>query len=137
MVLATGLSLASWTVETLMYYVVGEAFHLDAGFEVYLLIAAAANLALSILASPGGVGPFEVTTQAVLIDIYGVSQQSASAYALALHALLLGPVIMVGFALLWAAQLSLGQIMGVRPADGREDRESGAKVVAAPRPAAE
>ncbi len=113
-VTAAVLSMASWSVETLMYYFVGQAFHLHVGFEIYFLIAAAANLALSVLASPGGVGPFEVTTQAVLIDIYGVSQQAASAYALALHALLLGPVIIVGLFLLWSTQMSLSEIMGIR-----------------------
>jgi uncharacterized protein (TIRG00374 family) len=133
MLWAAALSLGSWSAESLMYYVVGQAFHLDVGFEVYLLIAASANLALSVLASPGGVGPFEVTTQAVLVDLYGVSQQAASAYALALHALLLGPVIVVGFALLWMSQLSLAELMGSRKAQG----EAAPSVVAAPRPAAE
>jgi len=41
----------------------GHAFNLDVGLDVYLIITAAPNLALSILASPGGVGPFEVTTR--------------------------------------------------------------------------
>jgi hypothetical protein len=85
---------------------------------VYYLIAASANLALSILASPGGVGPFEVTTQAVLIDIYSVASGSAEAYAIALHALLLGPVIVAGFLLLWSTQLSLSDILGIRADDG-------------------
>jgi glycosyltransferase 2 family protein len=111
---ACALSLASWSIETLMYAVVGKAFGLHVGFEVYFLIAAAANLALSILASPGGVGPFEVTAQAILVDIYGVTAKTASAYALALHALLLAPVIIAGFAILWASQLSLGDMLGVR-----------------------
>ncbi len=115
LVFAAALSVASWLVETLMYWVVGQAFDLNVGFDVYLMIAAAANLALSILASPGGVGPFEVTTQAILIDLFNVARETASAYALALHALLLGPVILVGFVLLWATQMSLGEILGPGP----------------------
>ena len=67
MIQSAGLSLASWLVEASMYWIVGLAFDLEVGFHVYLLIAAAANLALSILASPGGVGPFEVTTREVLV----------------------------------------------------------------------
>jgi uncharacterized protein (TIRG00374 family) len=126
MMLAGALSVASWTVETSMYYLVGQAFHLDVGFEVYYLIAAAANLALSILASPGGVGPFEVTTQAILIDLYGVSSGSAEAFALALHALLLGPVILVGFWLLWASQASFSDILGVRKKVESEEDEPAA-----------
>lgn len=116
LVLAALASLASWMVEATMYYVVGEAFGLDLGFHVYMLIAAGANLALSILASPGGVGPFEATTQAILA-VYLVSPNGvaplASAYAIALHALLLGPVIVVGFVLLWLMQFSLSDMLGV------------------------
>jgi glycosyltransferase 2 family protein len=104
LILAGIASFASWSVEAFMYYLVGEAFGLGVGFHVYLLIAAGANLALSILASPGGIGPFEATTQAILA-VYLVSPNGvppvASAYAVALHALLLGPVILVGLGLLW------------------------------------
>ena len=106
------LSLASWLVEAAMYWLVGLAFDLEVGFHVYLLIAAAANLALSILASPGGIGPFEVTTREALV-FFNVGGASASAYAIALHVLLLGPVIIVGFALLWHARLSLSDILGI------------------------
>jgi hypothetical protein len=92
--------------------VVGQAFHLDVGFDVYLIIVAAANLALSVFASPGGVGPFELATQTVLVD-FGVSTASASAYAIALHALLLAPVVVIGFLLLWSMHFSFRQIMGI------------------------
>jgi uncharacterized protein (TIRG00374 family) len=110
-------SAASWLLEGFMYYVIGQAFDLEVGFHVYLLIVAAANLALSILASPGGVGPFEFATQQVLTS-FGVMHAHAAAYGLALHALLLGPVILVGFLLLWFSSVSLSQIMGVPPSGG-------------------
>jgi uncharacterized membrane protein YbhN (UPF0104 family) len=106
-------SFASWLIEATMYYIIGQAFDLHVGFEVYLLIVATANLALSVLASPGGVGPFEVATREVLV-FFDVASASASAYALALHVLLLGPVIIVGFILLWSTQFSLSEILGVR-----------------------
>jgi uncharacterized protein (TIRG00374 family) len=106
-------SCASWMIEAAMYYGVGEAFHLNVGYDVYLLITAAANLALSIFASPGGVGPFEVTTREVLV-FFNVGGADASAYALALHALLLAPVVIVGLILLWMSHFSLRDIMGLR-----------------------
>jgi hypothetical protein len=112
MLLAAVISVGSWVVEASMYYVVGEAFHLNVGFDVYLIIVAAANLALSIFASPGGVGPFELATREVLV-LYNVGSASASAYAIALHALLLAPVIVLGFALLWSMHFSFRQIMGI------------------------
>jgi uncharacterized protein (TIRG00374 family) len=117
MLLAAAASAGSWIVEATMYYMVGEAFHLGVGFDVYLIIVAAANLALSIFASPGGVGPFELATREVLV-LYGVGSAAASAYALALHALLLAPVIVLGFVLLWSMRFSFRQIMGI--SDERE-----------------
>lgn len=105
-------SLASWLLEASMYFVVGEAFHLDVGFEAYLVVVSAANLALSVFASPGGVGPFEVTTREVLV-FFGVGSSAASAYALALHALLLAPVIAVGALLIWSSRVSMREIMGI------------------------
>jgi uncharacterized protein (TIRG00374 family) len=106
-------SVASWLIEGSMYWVVGQAFHLDVGIDAYLMILAAANLALSILASPGGVGPFEFTSKQILLS-FGVLQPGlAEAYSLALHALLLGPVIIAGFVMLSLSQVSLSEIMGV------------------------
>lgn len=109
--LAAFASVVSWLVEGGMYYAVGEAFGLDVGIEVYLLILAGANLALSIFASPGGIGPFEATTQAVLLS-FGVEAGPAFAYAIVLHVLLLAPVILVGFVLLWTSHHSLSQMLG-------------------------
>ena len=107
-------SFGSWMIEGLMYYIVGEAFGLNVGFHVYLIVLAGANLALAILASPGGIGPFEVTTREVLVS-FSVGGASASAYAVALHALLLVPVIIIGFILLRFARISLGQLLGIQP----------------------
>jgi uncharacterized protein (TIRG00374 family) len=112
LLLAFAASLASWLIEAGMYYVVGEAFHLDAGFDAYLIATAAANLALSVFASPGGVGPFEVTTREVLV-FFGVGGAAASAYALALHAILLAPVIAAGLVLVWLSGVSMRQLMGI------------------------
>jgi hypothetical protein len=112
LLLGAGASLASWLLEAGTYFVVGEAFHLDVGFDAYLVVVSAANLALSVFASPGGVGPFEVTTREVLI-FFDVAGASASAYAIALHALLLAPVIAVGAILVWSSRVSMREIMGI------------------------
>ena len=110
---AAAASFGSWMIEGSMYYVIGEAFNVGVGFHVYMIILAGANLALSIFQTPGCIGPFEVTTREVLV-YFGVASASASAYALALHALLLVPVIVVGFILLWTTQFSFSQLMGVQ-----------------------
>ena len=99
----------SWMLEATMYYMVGLAFGLDAGFQYYLLATAAANLAISVLASQGGIGPFELVTKQTLIA-GGVLDSPAKAYAIGLHALVLLPVIAVGLYLLGSMGMSLGEM---------------------------
>jgi len=95
----------AWLLEAGMYYLVGRAFDLREGFAVYLVLAGAANLAITVPSTSGGIGPFEWASREVLVAV-GVASGTASAYALALHGLLLVPVIVVGLLFLWAVQLS-------------------------------
>lgn len=106
-------SVVSWLLEATMYYMVGEAFGLGLGFHIYLLVTAAANLAIT-LPTPGGVGPFELGTRWALAP-FAVATDTVRAYAIALHALLLFPVIALGFFFLWSINLSLGEMLR-RPA---------------------
>jgi uncharacterized protein (TIRG00374 family) len=102
-------SAISWVLEATMYYMVGLAFDLDVGFQYYLLVTAAANLAISVFASQGGIGPFELVTKQVMIAA-GVTTSLATAYAIGLHALVLLPVIIVGLYFLWTMDLSVGEM---------------------------
>jgi uncharacterized protein (TIRG00374 family) len=96
-VLWTGLA---WACEFGMYWVVAEAFHIDEGFLTIAFVGAAANLALSIPSSQGGVGPFQWAAQKALLR-FGVNANAAAAYALALHLLLVVPVTVVGLLVFW------------------------------------
>jgi len=100
---------ASWLLEATMYYIVGIAFGLDAGFHIYLVATAAANLAISIIASQGGVGPFELVVKQIFIGA-GAATSAATAYAIGLHALVLLPVIALGVYFLGTMGLSLGEM---------------------------
>ncbi len=102
-------SVVSWLLEATMYYMVGEAFGLGLEFHIYLLVTAAANLAIT-LPTPGGVGPFELGTRWALAP-FAVASDTVRAYAIALHALLLFPVIALGFVFLWSINLSLGEVL--------------------------
>lgn len=123
----------SWTLEALMYYIVGIAFGLTVGFHVYMMVTAVANLAISVLASQGGVGPYEYFAKRTLV-LYGVGESQAAAYAIALHALLLIPVVMVGLVLVWGIGFSLSDIFrgSARPSPA----EGGATRAAGPAPSA-
>lgn len=112
---ATVTSVISWLLEATMYYMIGRAFALDLGFDVYVLVTAGANLAISVIPTQGGVGPFELVSKEV-VAYFGVSSGAATAYAALLHALVLIPVIIVGLYFLWTINLSLGKVLQVRAA---------------------
>ncbi len=75
-------------------------------------MTAAANLSVSVPSSQGGLGPFEFFVRQTLV-LSGVAAPLATAYALALHAVLLIPMISLGLVSLWVTGISLGDI--VRP----------------------
>ena len=108
LVLAT--SLGAWLLEALMYYLVGRSFDIQEGFAAYLMVTAAANLAISLPSTSGGIGPFELLAKETLTFL-GVSSALAGAYAVALHGFLLLPVIVAGLVFLWAINLSLGRTL--------------------------
>jgi len=106
---AWAMSTVSWLLEATMYYMVGLAFNVDAGFQYYLLVTAAANLAISVIASQGGIGPFELVVKQTFIAA-GLTESGATAYAIGLHAIVLLPVIAIGLYFLGSMGLSLGEM---------------------------
>jgi uncharacterized protein (TIRG00374 family) len=104
------MSLISWTLEATMYYMVALAFDIHVGFHVFLLLTAAANLAIAVVASQGGVGPFELVVKETLVA-FGVAEGSAGAYAIGLHALLLFPIIAIGLWLMWSMKLTFADVL--------------------------
>jgi hypothetical protein len=67
-------------------------------------------LAISVPSTSGGIGPFEALAKETLVFV-GVGASAAAAYAVALHALLLLPVVAAGLAFLWVINLSLGEAL--------------------------
>lgn len=102
-------SILVWVGEGTMFYLVAFSFSLGQPFQVLLLASAAANLALLIPSSPGGFGNFEYFCKQVLV-FFGVGESLAQAYAIAVHAALLLPIILLGFYFLWVENLSLAEI---------------------------
>jgi len=94
----------SWGLEATAYWLVGEAFGLGLDPWLYLGVAGAANLAIAAPSTAGGIGPFEFFAREVLV-VFGVATAAGTAYAIALHALILVPVVIAGLALLWQRHL--------------------------------
>jgi len=103
------LSVPIWLAEAAMYYLVMFAFSLDQPFAVALFITSAANLAIIVPSTGGGVGPFEWAAKVSLVAL-GVDDALATAYAIALHAALLIPVTLLGLVMLWLQNLSLKEL---------------------------
>ena len=107
-------SLVAWTLEALMYWMVGQAFNLGLPFPVYLLVAAAANLLITAPSTAGGVGPFEWATKATLLiwlptlGTLGAqdAESTAVAFAAILHGLVIIPISLVGLIALWVFTVS-------------------------------
>lgn len=113
------MSLVSWLLEATMYYIVARAFGIHLGFEVFILVTAAANLAIAIIATQGGIGAFELVVSRTIIAFsvgagtaaaHPTSAQ-ASTYALGLHALLLVPIVVIGLVLMWSMDLSFSDML--------------------------
>jgi len=117
------LSVPVWLLEAGVYLIIGYSFGIDALFGsfwllvlVMLLVTATSNLATSVPASIGGIGPFEVVAQQTLLAL-GVSGSLAVPYALVVHIVALWlPVNLLGLALLWRQNLSLRQLVATPPA---------------------
>ena len=98
-----------WLSEGAMYFVIGQAFDLSVPYHGSLFLTAVANLAVSLPATAGGIGPFEYATRVVL-EGFNEGPAVAAAYAVVLHATLLAPVTGVGLFFMWLHNLSLGEM---------------------------
>ena len=113
LVLVLIFSTAAWTIEAGAYAVVGLGFHLGVGFPNYVLLLAAANLAIIIPTFFGGTGPFEWAAKLTLVGA-GVSNSVAGAYAIIAHALVLVPTTILGLILLWSFGVSFRRMTGMK-----------------------
>jgi glycosyltransferase 2 family protein len=93
-----GLTVASWLLMGISNWILLRSLGLPVGLEGGVLIALATGIAMIIPSAPASIGVFEATTVLVLGG-YPVSHTAAVSYAVALHALTVLPLILVG---IWA-----------------------------------
>jgi uncharacterized protein (TIRG00374 family) len=103
------LSVLAWLFETGMYIVIAWGFQITAGFPVFLVTCAIANLATLLPSTPGYIGVFHAAVISVLTQ-FGVEYNLATSYTFVLHAALIIPVTLWGFFYVWRAGLSLSQM---------------------------
>ena len=106
----TALTVASWAGEAAMYWLVGIGLGLELDPLLYLGVCGAANLAIAVPSSSGGIGPFEYFAREVVV-VFGAGVAAGTAYAIALHALLLIPIVALGLLLLWRRHIAVRSIL--------------------------
>jgi uncharacterized protein (TIRG00374 family) len=115
-------SICSWTMEGVVYSLVGRALGMHVGIGYYLMATAAANLAITAPSSQGGIGPYEFFAKQTLL-LAGVGASVATAFALATHFLVLLPVTAVGLFFLWRINLRIGSLQSMAREEAEEGRE--------------
>lgn len=98
------LTIASWFVLALSYWILMEAFHLSLPLDAAILVTVAINLSLVLPSSPAALGVFEAAT-IIALNAFGVPHAEALSYALVLHVLNLVPFLIIGAALLGPSAL--------------------------------
>ena len=111
--LVTFFSILGWTVEAGAYAIVGLAFGIKVGFAHYVLLLAAANLAIIIPTFFGGAGPFEWAAKLVMVNA-GLAGGLAAAYAIVAHAVVVAPATIAGLILLWAFGIPIARLGRLR-----------------------
>ena len=98
------LTIASWVVLAISYWILMNAFALDLPPVAGVLVTVAINLSLVLPSSPAALGVFEAAT-IIALRAFDIPQAEALSYALVLHLLNLVPFLLIGAVLLGPAVL--------------------------------
>ena len=120
------LSAVVWLCEAGLFYMAALSFNLQQPFYIIMLVTAVSNLSWALIFTPGGVGSFDIACQTTLMLFVpaGIAvaayKGTVTAYVLVVHAILLFPVIILGFIFWWSENLSLMKVVGGRGAMGKK-----------------
>jgi uncharacterized protein (TIRG00374 family) len=117
---ASALTLASWLLIALSFWLCMVAVRLDAGLDAALLVVIAVNLAMILPSGPAGLGVFEAVTVLTLLP-FGVDRAHALSYAIVVHALNLVPIIAAGYIALHRHAVAVRRL---RRSDGSDSPSS-------------
>ncbi len=114
-----GLSLPIWLTEVVVFWLMGYSFRIDEAHDGHVqmaanmvLITAVTNIGASVPAAPGGLGLFELIAREALTlgPLASVNRAVAGGYVVALHAVILLPMIVLGQVFLWVNHISLRKL---------------------------
>lgn len=95
------LSFVVWMIQSLSFWIGFEAFGIDLPFAAALFVNAAIAVAVAMPAPPGYLGTFQFGASVALVEVYGVAEEAALAFALGWHFVNFFPITLAG---LWYAR---------------------------------
>ena len=98
-------------MDGLIIWLVAQAIGLPLAFGEAMVVSTVGALATAIPSAPGFIGTYEVAVAAAAAA-FGATGAQALALALATHAIVLGPILIVGLAALARTGLKLGSMSG-------------------------
>lgn len=110
------LSVLIWVVGAAVYLLVAAAFGISLSLPAAVAAICVVNLATAVPQAPAGLGAFEAAAEGALVFL-GVDPTTAFGITVALHAVLFFPVVVVGLVFLWRADLSLESLWSGRRRD--------------------
>ncbi len=120
LVITLTVSALVWLCESGLFYMAARSFDLGQPFYIMMLVTSVASLSWALIfIAPGGVGPFDWACKATMMlfipagVVSSVYEASVSAYVVVLHAVILFPVIALGFVFLWRENFSLAKIKAI------------------------
>lgn len=113
------LTVGTWAGEAATYYIVSLGFDLNVDFGTFLLVTAAANLAISVPSSQAGVGPFEFFGRSTLV-FAGVTESAAAAFIVTVHAVLIIVSTLAGVVALGLTSVTLADVFRRKPSINAE-----------------
>lgn len=106
--LAPALNIVGWLVDVAIIWAYGQAFHLNVSMGAYLSVTVAVAIITIFPITFGNVGTFEFALLRVL-RLYGVSGETALAFAVGMHVVSTAYNIGLGLVAMW--------LMGIRPGE--------------------
>ncbi len=113
LVISLSLSLLSWFIEGLSYWITGLAFGLKLPPLAFVLLMALSTLALVISYSPGHIGIFDFVTKKVFMFFYkNPDPNMATGYSLILHYLVIYlPITVIGIIYFLKIGISIREVL--------------------------
>lgn len=107
-------SLVFWLWHSASFWLGFRAFGIDAGYADALFLNGVTALAVAIPSAPGFFGPFEAAVRVALVDVLGVGENPALAFAAGYHIATFIPVTAIGLWYFWRMGFSFREMAPAR-----------------------